>query len=75
MWLDAEVIKTILEFCRTLFPMAKYATSFTPTYPLGQLGYVLCSMDPVSGRGGEGGEGRGGEGEGGEGKGECEVAV
>ena len=59
MWLDAEVIKTILEFCRTLFPVAKYATSFTPTYPLGQLGYVLCSMDPVSGRGGRGGEGKG----------------
>ena len=51
MWMDAKMIQNMLEFCQSLFPVAKYATSYTPTYPLGQLGYVLCGMDQVSGSG------------------------
>ena len=51
MWLDTKVVQEVMGFCRTMFPVAKYATSYTPTYPLGQLGYVLCSIDHVSGGG------------------------
>ena len=51
MWLDAKMIQNMMEFCQSLFPVAKYATSYTPTYPLGQLGYVLCGMDQVGGSG------------------------
>ena len=51
MWLDLMTIQNVMGFCHSLFPVAKYATSYTPTYPLGQLGYVLCGMDQVSGSG------------------------
>lgn len=35
-------------FCKTLFPVVEYAYSTIPTYPSGQIGYMLCSKNPVS---------------------------
>ena len=49
--MDVNIVQDVMGFCQTMFPVAKYATSYTPTYPLGQSGYVICTMDPVSGRG------------------------
>ena len=48
MWKDVQVIQELIGFCQTMFPVAKYATSYTPTFPLGQLGYVICGLDHVS---------------------------
>lgn len=50
-------------FCRSLFPVVRYAYCTIPTYPSGQIGFMLCSKDPVSPavcRGPGGGAGAGG---------------
>lgn len=38
----------MLDFCETLYPSVSYAYTAIPTYPCGQIGFVICSMDPVS---------------------------
>lgn len=35
-------------FCRSLFPVVAYAYCTIPTYPSGQIGFMLCSKNPVS---------------------------
>lgn len=35
-------------FCKTLFPVVEYAYGTIPTYPSGQIGFMLCSKNPVS---------------------------
>lgn len=47
-WLHLELIKEMRIFCKTLFPVVEYAYSTIPTYPSGQIGFMLCSKDPVS---------------------------
>ncbi len=47
-WLHLELIKEMQTFCKTLFPVVEYAYSTIPTYPSGQIGYMLCSKNPVS---------------------------
>ena len=48
LWLHLDLIKGMLQFCRTLFPVTDYAYTTIPTYPSGQIGFVLCSKNPVS---------------------------
>lgn len=36
------------QFCKSLFPVVDYAYCTIPTYPSGQIGFMLCSKDPVS---------------------------
>lgn len=54
------------QFCKSLFPVVAYAYCTIPTYPSGQIGFMLCSKNPVSfepSRGGGPGRGwRGGVG-------------
>ncbi|KAG7227072.1 hypothetical protein INR49_022419 [Caranx melampygus] len=38
--------KEMWTFCRTLFPVVDYAYSTIPTYPSGQIGFMLCGKDP-----------------------------
>ena len=38
----------MLQFCETLYPVTDYAYTTIPTYPSGQIGFVLCSKNPVS---------------------------
>ncbi|XP_068190073.1 spermidine synthase [Antennarius striatus] len=45
-WLHLELIKEMQTFCKTLFPVVEYAYSTIPTYPSGQIGYMLCSKNP-----------------------------
>jgi len=45
MWYNLDLIKGILKFCRTLFSSAEYAYTTIPTYPGGQIGFILCSLD------------------------------
>ncbi|KAK7093753.1 spermidine synthase-like isoform X2 [Littorina saxatilis] len=45
-WLHLDLIKNMQEFCRTLFPTVSYAYTTIPTYPSGQIGFILCSLSP-----------------------------
>lgn len=47
-WLHLELIKEMRNFCKTLFPVVEYAYGTIPTYPSGQIGFMLCSKNPVS---------------------------
>ncbi|KAI9530920.1 spermidine synthase isoform X2 [Gymnodraco acuticeps] len=45
-WLHLELIKEMRTFCKTLFPVVDYAYTTIPTYPSGQIGFMLCSTNP-----------------------------
>ncbi|UYV68230.1 SRM [Cordylochernes scorpioides] len=45
-WFDLKLIEEMNKFCKTLFPVVDYATIYIPTYPGGQIGFLLCSKDP-----------------------------
>lgn len=45
-WLHAKLIKSLLTFCQQVFPVATYAYTTIPTYPSGQIGFILCSNSP-----------------------------
>ncbi|OMH85187.1 Spermidine synthase [Zancudomyces culisetae] len=42
-WLHTSFIKTVLDFSRNIFPVSEYAFTTIPTYPSGQIGFILCS--------------------------------
>lgn len=44
-WLHLELIKEMRIFCKTLFPVVDYAYCTIPTYPSGQIGFMLCSKN------------------------------
>lgn len=46
LWLHLNLIKGMLTFCKSLFPVSDYAYTTIPTYPSGQIGFVLCSKNP-----------------------------
>lgn len=46
MWLHLELIKSMQDFCKKLFPVVAYAVVPVPTYPSGQIGSLLCSLNP-----------------------------
>ena len=46
-WLHIDLIKTVMDFCRQLFPVVRYAYTTIPTYPSGQIGFILCSNSKV----------------------------
>jgi len=39
----------MVAFSRDLFPSVSYAYALTPTYPTGTIGFLICSLDEVSG--------------------------
>lgn len=45
-WYDLNLIKDMVDMCQTLFPVVNYASIYTPTYPSGQIGFLLCSLSP-----------------------------
>ncbi|XP_061638179.1 spermidine synthase isoform X1 [Phyllopteryx taeniolatus] len=45
-WLHLDLIKEMQTFCKTLFPVVAYAYGTIPTYPSGQIGFMLCSKNP-----------------------------
>ncbi|KAL8601375.1 hypothetical protein ACOMHN_042379 [Nucella lapillus] len=47
LWLHLDLIGSMQEFCRSLFPSVSYAHTAIPTYPSGQIGFLLCSLDPA----------------------------
>nr|CAB3266568.1 spermidine synthase [Phallusia mammillata] len=42
-WLHLKLICKVKAFCESIFPSVAYAYSTMPTYPSGQIGYMLCS--------------------------------
>ena len=48
MWLDMPLIKSIVDFSKDLFPVVNYGFTTIPTYPCGQIGFILCSKNKVS---------------------------
>ena len=47
-WFTLDLIREVLDNCRTLFPVSTYAYVTIPSYPCGQIGFVLSSKSQVS---------------------------
>lgn len=44
-WTDLEHIKSTLNGCKNQFPVAGYAIASVPSYPCGQIGFIIGSLD------------------------------
>ncbi|CAG9772320.1 unnamed protein product [Ceutorhynchus assimilis] len=44
-WSDLHHVKETLKNCQKHFPAVKYSISSVPTYPNGQIGYLVASLD------------------------------
>ncbi|CAK1549256.1 unnamed protein product [Leptosia nina] len=44
-WYSMELVSNTLKICKNQFPKAAYATTSVPTYPSGQIGFVIGSLD------------------------------
>lgn len=42
MWLHLKLIAPVIASCKELYPVVEYAYTTIPTYPSGQIGFVLC---------------------------------
>ncbi|EFX01250.1 spermidine synthase [Grosmannia clavigera kw1407] len=45
-WLHLPLIAKLKKDCKEVFPVAEYAYTSIPTYPSGQIGFMVCSKDP-----------------------------
>ncbi|XP_061730099.1 spermidine synthase [Cydia pomonella] len=45
-WNDLQLVRSTLSHCRKQFPSAAYAYASVPTYPSGQIGFVIGSLTP-----------------------------
>ena len=45
-WLHLELIGEVLSHCKEVFPSVDYAFTTIPTYPSGQIGFLVCSSTP-----------------------------
>ncbi|POS83899.1 putative spermidine synthase, partial [Erysiphe pulchra] len=45
-WLHLALIAKLQKDCREVFPNVEYAYTTIPTYPSGQIGFLVCSKDP-----------------------------
>lgn len=43
MWLHMDLIAGVFNECRQIFPSVKYAYTTIPTYPSGQIGFIIAS--------------------------------
>ena len=46
MWLHLDLIGEVLKHCKEVFPSVDYAFTTIPTYPSGQIGFLVCSTTP-----------------------------
>lgn len=46
LWSDLAHVKQTIRNCQTHFPLVKYAVSSVPTYPNGQIGYLVAALNP-----------------------------
>lgn len=47
-WMNIDQVHSTLQHCKAVFPVAAYAITTVPTYPTGQIGFVLGSLNNVS---------------------------
>lgn len=47
-WESLLQVKNTFEHCKAAFPVATYAVTAVPTYPTGQIGFIIGSLDNVS---------------------------
>ncbi|CAK7215362.1 putrescine aminopropyltransferase [Sporothrix curviconia] len=45
-WLHLPLITKLKQDCKEVFAVAEYAYTTIPTYPSGQIGFMVCSKDP-----------------------------
>ncbi|XP_011297356.1 spermidine synthase isoform X2 [Fopius arisanus] len=45
-WANLDHVTKTLNHCRTVYPVTAYGIAAVPTYPTGQIGFVLGSLDP-----------------------------
>lgn len=45
-WLHLPLIQSLQSACRQVFPVVEYAYTTVPTYPSGQIGFMVCCKDP-----------------------------
>ncbi|KAI4151150.1 MAG: hypothetical protein LQ340_003670 [Diploschistes diacapsis] len=45
-WLHLPLITSLRKSCLELFPKVEYAFTTIPTYPSGQIGFLICCNDP-----------------------------
>jgi len=45
-WLHLQLITDLKNSCHEVFPIAEYAYTTIPTYPSGQIGFMVCCKDP-----------------------------
>lgn len=44
-WLHLKVITDLMDSCKQVFPVVEYAYTTIPTYPSGQIGFMVCCKD------------------------------
>ncbi|KAI9212297.1 hypothetical protein DS838_002829 [Geotrichum bryndzae] len=44
-WLHLKIISDLKKACKEVFPVVEYAYTTIPTYPSGQIGFMVCSKD------------------------------
>jgi spermidine synthase len=44
-WLHLQLITDLKKSCKEVFPVAEYAYTTIPTYPSGQIGFMVCCKD------------------------------
>jgi spermidine synthase len=47
-WLHLPLITKLKKDCKEIFPVAEYAYTTIPTYPSGQIGFMVCCKDDVN---------------------------
>lgn len=47
-WFDLDFIADLLKMNRKIFKKVAYASTMTCTYPSGQIGFLICSKDPLA---------------------------
>ncbi|KAF8770535.1 Spermidine synthase like protein [Argiope bruennichi] len=45
-WFDRKLLSEMIKMCKTIFPVVDYGSSYVPSYPGGQIGYLCCSTSP-----------------------------
>lgn len=44
-WLHLSLISKLRKSCKEVFPTVEYAYTTIPTYPSGQIGFMVCCKD------------------------------
>jgi spermidine synthase len=50
LWLHLDLIANVFNQCKEIFPSVRYAYTTIPTYPSGQIGFIIASNDASIGQ-------------------------